>query len=110
MPWLMRDTDVLASVEVAEGLRDRTRGLLGRDTIDGALLLRPAKSVHTIGMKFDIDVAFCDRDLKVLSTRTLPRNRVTAPVWKAHCVVEAEAGAFTIWHLRPGDQLYLKGS
>ena len=37
-------------------------GLLGRDGIEGALLLRPARSVHTLGMRFAIDVAFCDAD------------------------------------------------
>ena len=105
----MRDTVVLASVEVAEHWRDRTRGLLGRDSLDGALLLRPAKSVHTLGMRFSIDVAFCDGELVVLTTRTLAPNRVTAPVWKAACVLEAEAGAFADWHLRPGDRLFLKG-
>lgn len=109
MPWLMRDTTVLASVEVATGLRERTRGLLGRDALDGALLLRPARSVHTVGMRFPIDVAFCDDDLVVLDTRTLPRNRVTWPVWQARCVIEAPAGAFADWRLRPGDRLYVKG-
>jgi uncharacterized membrane protein (UPF0127 family) len=109
MPWLMRDTTVLASVEVAGSRRARRRGLLGRDAIDGALLLTRARSVHTFGMRFVIDVAFLDEDLVVLDTRTLPRNRVTAPVWKARSVLEAEAGAFAEWHLRPGDQLYVKG-
>jgi uncharacterized membrane protein (UPF0127 family) len=104
----MRDTSVLASVEVAESLRARTRGLLGRDGIDGVLLLRPAKSVHTLGMRFPIDVAFCDADLTVLAVRHLARNRITAPVWKASCVIEAEAGTFDEWRLRPGDRLCLK--
>src|SRR5262245_16154641 len=100
MAWLMRDSTVLASVEVAESRRERVRGLLGRDGIDGALLLRPARSVHTLGMRFPIDVAFCDRDLNVLCTKRLSRNRVSLPVWEARCVVEAEAGAFAEWHLR----------
>ena len=105
----MRDASVLASVEVAETWRDRTRGLLGRDGIEGALLLRPARSVHTIGMRFPIDVAFCDGQLLVVKTVTVARHRITAPVWAARCVLEAEAGAFADWRLRPGDQLYLKG-
>ena len=46
------------------------RGLLGRDGIEGALLLRPARSVHTFRMRFAIDVAFCDRDLRVLRVVT----------------------------------------
>jgi uncharacterized membrane protein (UPF0127 family) len=109
MAWLMRDSTVLASVEVAESRRDRVRGLLGRDGIDGALLLRPARSVHTLGMRFPIDVAFCDSDLNVICTKRLSRNRLSLPVWEARCVVEAEAGAFAEWHLRVGDHLYIKG-
>jgi uncharacterized membrane protein (UPF0127 family) len=106
---LLRDSAVLASVEVAETWRDRARGLLGRDGIDGALLLRPARSVHTFGMRFPIDVAFCDEQLVVVKTVTLARYRLTAPVWSARCVLEAEAGTFADWRLRPGDRLYLKG-
>ena len=56
----MRDGQVLASLAVADTWWLRTRGLLGRDGVDGALLLRPARSVHTLGMRFPIDVAFCD--------------------------------------------------
>jgi uncharacterized membrane protein (UPF0127 family) len=109
MPWLVRDGEVLASLEVADSLRSRVRGLLGRDDIDGAILLKPARSVHTIGMRFPIDVAFCDRTLTVLSTTTMRRHRIGAPRFRARCVVEAGAGAFERWHLRPGDHLEVKG-
>ena len=90
----MRDADVLASVELARSRRDRMRGLLGRDAFEGALLLQPARSVHTLGMRFAIDVAFCDADLTVLVTRTMQPNRIGGPVWRARCVLEAEAGRF----------------
>jgi len=105
---LLRDGEVLASLEVAEAMGDRLKGLLGRDRIDGALLLRPARSVHTIGMRFGIDVAFCDRELVVLRTVTVPRNRMTRPVLRGRAVIEAEAGAFARWGLRAGDQLEIK--
>ena len=113
MAWLLRDGDVLAYVEVAEGFRTRLRGLLGRDpgTFDGALLLAPARSVHTIGMRFPIDLAFCDEDFRVIHVHTpLRPYRVTRIRWKARCVLEAEAGAFERWRLQIGDQLELKGA
>lgn len=109
MPWLVRDGKVLATIEVATSVRARTRGLLGRDGIDGAILLEPARSVHTIRMRFPIDVAFCDRDLRVLKIVTLPTNRITAPVRHARCVVEAEAGTMGRWGIRVGDQLHVRG-
>ena len=115
MAWLIRDGDVLAALEVAESRRDRRRGLLGRDGIDGALLLRPARSVHTIGMRFPIDVAFCrpdtdnDEGLVVVRTVEMGRHRLGRPCLRARCAIEAEAGAFERWRLRAGDRLEVKG-
>jgi uncharacterized membrane protein (UPF0127 family) len=109
VPWLVREDKVLATLEIADGVRDRARGLLGRDGVEGAVLLRPARSVHTFGMRFAIDVAFLDRDLRVLRMLTMPRNRVSLPVWRARAVVEAEAGAFGSWGLRLDDQLEVRG-
>lgn len=109
MPWLVRDGKVLATCEVAESWRGRTRGLLGRDGIEGAILLRPARSVHTFRMRFAIDVAFVDRDLNVLRVVTLRPNRITRPMLRAHAAIETEAGAFGRWDVRPGDQLEVRG-
>ena len=100
---------MLASLELAESRRARTRGLLGRDGVDGALLLRPARSVHTLGMRFAIDVAFCDADLRVIRTVTMARHRLSRPAWRARSVIEAEAGSFARWNLQPGDELEVKG-
>ncbi|KNB51698.1 DUF192 domain-containing protein [Streptomyces caatingaensis] len=92
-------------VEIAASYRARTRGLLGRDGIDGALLLTPAGSVHTFGMRFPIDVAYLDRDLTVLAVRTMAPHRLGAPRLRARHVLEAAAGAMARWGLRPGVRL-----
>ncbi len=109
MAWLLKDGDVLATLEIADGFEARLRGLLGRDGIEGALLLRPARSVHTFGMRFPIDVAYCDRDLRVLDVCSMRRHRMGRPRLRAHCVIEAEEGAFERWKLRPGDELEIRG-
>jgi uncharacterized protein len=109
--WLVRDGDVLASAEVARGWRERAEGLLGRRDaaeVTGALVLRPCRQIHTLGMHFPIDVAFCDRHGVVLRTRTVAPWRVTRPVWRSGFVVEAAAGAFERWQLRPGDTVEVK--
>lgn len=109
MPWLLREGgEVLATLEVAGSRRDRRQGLLGRDGFEGAILLRPARAVHTIGMRFPVDVAFCDRELTVLRVATMPRHRVGRPVLRARCVIEAEAGSFARWGVGPGDRLEIK--
>ncbi len=105
--WLVRGGQRVCRVEVARSLRDRSRGLLGRDGIDGALLLQPATSVHTFRMRFALDVAFLDRELRVLRVVTMPPNRLGRPVLRARSVLEAEAGAFARWGLRRGDRLQL---
>ena len=109
MAWLVRDGEVLATLEVAESRHDRRKGLLGRDGIDGALLLRPARSVHTIGMRFPIDVVYVDEGFVVLELVTMSRMRIGVPRMKAKAVIEAEAGTFAHWNLAPGDQLEITG-
>ena len=111
MPWLVRDGKVLATVESADSRRRRRRGLLGRDGIDGVLQLR-ARSVHTVRMRFSIDVAFCDTrgpgELRVVRVVTLKPNRVTRPSIRGRIALEAEAGAFRRWNVRAGDRLEVR--
>ena len=106
--WLLKDDQVLAALEIARTPRRRRRGLLGRDGIEGALLLRPGRSVHTFGMRFPIDVVFCDRSLTVVKVKTLPPGRLTLPVWRAHAVIEAEAGSAERWGVVADDQLEIR--
>ncbi len=106
--WLVRDGQVLASVEVAIGRVAKARGLLGRDHLEGALVIPGRRSVHTFSMGFELDVAFLDGDGVVIRTLRLRRHRVTLPVWQARWVVEAEAGAFGEWELKVGDELEIQ--
>lgn len=103
MAWLVSEGRVLASAEIAAGRRARARGLLGRDEVEGALVLRPCRWVHTIGMRFAIDVAYLDADGVVVKTIHMHRNRLGVPVWRARTVIEAAEGAFARWDVRVGD-------
>lgn len=109
MPWLVRGDDVLAAAEIAVTRRARRRGLLGREEFEGALVLRPCRQVHTIGMRFPIDVAFCDRDGFVLYAKTLTPARITRPVLRAYFAIEAPAGCFDRWKLGVGDIVEVRG-
>ncbi len=99
---------MLAALDVAETRQERVQGLLGLDGIDGAILLRPARSVHSVGMAFTIDVAFCTKELVVLRTICLRPGRMTRPALRGNCVIEAESGSFERWKLQPGDQLEIR--
>ena len=99
---------MLASAEIADGIGERTRGLLGRHGFEGALVLPRTRAVHTFGMRFPIDAAFCDRDLVTLGVVRMLPWRVSLPRRGCRWVIEAEAGAFERWGLRAGDRLELR--
>ncbi|MET7568167.1 DUF192 domain-containing protein [Streptomyces sp. NPDC005492] len=93
---------VTVPLELATSYRARAKGLLGRDAIDGAMLLSPASSVHTFRMRFPIDVAYLDRNLKVIAVRTMRPGRLGLPRLRSRHVVEAGAGVMAGWGVRVG--------
>ncbi len=105
MPRLMRDGEVLASVEAATTRAARRRGLLGRASFAGVLVIRPCRQVHSFGMRFPIDVIWCDGDGRVLRIVALRPQRMTRLVWRSRFVLEAELGTATGWGLKDGDLL-----
>jgi hypothetical protein len=106
--WLVSDGRVLASAETARSRAARRRGLLGRDSLEGALVLRPCRWVHTIGMRFGLDIAYLDADGVVVKTVHMHRHRVGVPVFRATAVIEAQQGAFARWGLRVGDTIEIR--
>jgi uncharacterized membrane protein (UPF0127 family) len=108
MAWLVREGDVLAAAEVAATRRERSRGLRGRDEVEGALVLRPCRNVHTVGVRFPIDVAFCDGDGVVIRISCLRPWRLSPIVFRAALAIEAREGAFERWKLRVGDTVEVK--
>ena len=106
--WLVSKGNVLASAQHATSHADRGRGLLGRDGIEGALVLERTRWVHTIGMRFASDVAHLDADGKVVRIAHMPPNRIGPYVKQAARVVEAQAGAFERWGLRVDDVVELR--
>lgn len=108
MAWLVSQGRVLASAEVALDRRARRRGLLGRDDVEGALVLRPCRWVHTLGMRFPIDVAYLDAEGVVVKTIHMRRHRVGVPVFRGSTVIEAHEGAFARWGLRVGDVVEIR--
>ncbi len=105
---MTEDARVLASAEVADSRASRRKGLLGRDHLDGAIVLSPCRWVHTMGMQFPVDVAFLDSEGTVVKTMQMRRQRIGVPVWRARIIVEAEAGAFSRWGLRVGDVVHVR--
>src|SRR5436190_14388912 len=101
---------VAGSVEVAVTRSARRRGLLGRDALDlsTALILAPCAAIHTVFMRFPIDVVFVDRDGDVRKiVRNLQPWRIAASP-RACIAVEMAGGVER--DLMTGDRLYLAGN
>jgi 16S rRNA (cytidine1402-2'-O)-methyltransferase len=96
------------AVEVARTRAARRRGLLGRDDFAGALVLSPCCQVHTFGMRFAIDVAFCSREGRVLHVRTMLPGRVSRPMGRARFVVETRAGGLLRRGVRRGSLIVVR--
>jgi uncharacterized membrane protein (UPF0127 family) len=90
---------------MATTARARSKGLLGRTGLLGAIWLAPARQVHTYRMKFTIDVAYVGRDMTVLYTETMKPGRLGKWLWRSKGVLEASGGAFSEWGLQPGSRL-----
>ncbi len=113
MTWLVRDGDVLATADEATSMPDRVRGLWHRPPPMGALILRPPFLLHTVGLPYAVDVAFCedgtDGRLAVTDTVRMPPFRVARPRLGTKMIVVASDGAFERWRLAVGDELEIRG-
>jgi len=99
---------VLAAADVVRPRFPLSQGLQGKDSYEGALVLEQTRAVHTFGMRFPIDVAFCDVDLVVLRVGRMRPWRVGLPCPRARLVIEGKAGSFERWGLAVGDTLELR--
>lgn len=102
------DRLLVSQVQCATQWRQRLVGLLGRRGLDQdqGLWIVPCNSVHTFGMRFDIDVLFLDRDLRVVRAMREVRPWRCAMA-RAHSVIELAAGSIDRLQLQPGDRLHL---
>lgn len=102
MTSLLVDGNRVAGLEIAATVRARGKGLLGRTGLDGALLLKPCRHVHTMRMKFTIDIANLDTTGRVIAVETLRPNRFARFHRRTRAIVEAEGGVFAAWGVKAG--------
>ena len=93
--------------EIADTSAKRRTGLLRHSRLEPGegLWIAPCEAIHTIGMKFPIDVLFLDRKKKVLKIkREMPKARM-AVCLRAHSVLELPSGMLAATGTAAGDQL-----
>ncbi len=106
-----RQTTIGTHVELAITTHARRIGLLKYEQLEpGHGLGIPARNwlsfmaIHTIGMKFPIEVLFLDRNNKVIRHCTLPPNRI-AWAQGARMVLETAVGMIDDSGTREGDTI-----
>lgn len=94
-------------VRVADRFFRRALGLLiGAPLTAGeGLLISPCSSIHTIGMRYPIDVVFIAQDGRVMRVhQRVPAGRLRF-AWGARGVLELRAGTAAVHGLEPGVRL-----
>jgi len=101
------DETIASEIELASTRAERRRGLLGRDGLGvaSALIIAPCCAVHTVGMRFAIDVIFVDRGGRVIRTASSvpPWRMAIAP--RAYAAIEMAAGSVASRGVNVGDAL-----
>lgn len=98
-------------VRLANRFWSRLKGLLGLKDLppQEGLLLEPCRAVHTIGMKFPIDILFLSKEDLVLAVyQEVPPGRPGITVKNACKVLETAAGVTRSFPCEPGIQLVFK--
>ncbi len=100
---------VAGNVTVADGFGTRLIGLMGRTRLDPdeGLWLLPCNGVHMFFMRTPLDIAYLDRQHRVvLCVPEMREWRVKLlPVRRAHSALELAPGTLRRHGVREGDQL-----
>ncbi len=111
MHKLMREQTVLIPrLEVADSMRSRNKGLLGRNSLpaDQALWILQCSSVHTFFMRFKIDLVFLNAKMEVTRTVSkVPPGRLVWNMFRAASVIELSEGFLDKHPIRVGDKLHV---
>ncbi|MEX0386328.1 DUF192 domain-containing protein [Spiribacter onubensis] len=95
-----RQSTVCIRVTVADRWLTRLIGLLGTDSPPSpgsGLLLVPGGSVHTLGMRYPIDIATLDATLRVLSQHSsVPPGRFVHAPAGTYATLETGAGILPV--------------
>jgi len=98
-------------IALADRWWSRARGMLGRPppAAGEGMLIRPCRAVHTLGMRYPLDVAFLDRDGRVVEVYpALPPGAWSRWHRAAIQALELPAGTLGRSGTRPGDRLVIE--
>lgn len=101
------DIDVMVAASAGE----RMRGLLGRAPLQASegMLLLSCRMIHTIGMRYPLDLVYLARDGRVLKVTAALAPRRMDGHWRARHVLEMAGGEAARCRIVPGVTLPLDG-
>ncbi len=105
---LTKKTWLATTVRKADNFLTRLVGLLRRNSLgpEEALWLIPSKGVHTVGMRFPIDVIFLDHKNRVIDfVSGLAPYRLSRWCVNAHSVLELPCGSIQKSNTEIGDEV-----
>ena len=105
-----KETFLAYRVKIADSILSRLVGLLGRRSLDpdSGLWIFPSRGIHTVGMVFDIDVVFLDKDLRVVAVREVVHPfSITGLYLNAESALELPAHTIFKSRTEVGDELVI---
>jgi uncharacterized membrane protein (UPF0127 family) len=108
---ISKGIDIASKAQIAASMGQRIKGLLGRAGLepDEAMVLKPCTSVHTIFMRFPIDVLFLDKNMQIIRLiQNMPPYRLSPFVWASHLAIELPAGKISQTNTQLGDRVRIQ--
>lgn len=101
-----KGTILAESAGIAKNAAARNKGLLDRISLGKAegLWIIPCSAVHTLGMRFPIDVVFLDKAGRILQINQINPEEF-GQCEEAYSVIELSAGRAGATNAQVGDQL-----
>ncbi len=105
-------SETIAIVKFANDYISRLKGLMFKKDLNYVLVLKPStsshrffSSVHTLFMKFSIDIIFLDEKKKVFEIITISPWKFHTPKKPSHYILEIKKGLIEKYEIAIGDKL-----
>ena len=97
-------------IAIADNPFTRLKGLMGRRALPEGegLLITPCNQVHTFHMRFDLDILFLTKEMRVAQIVTLCPGKVGPRIREAACILEVAAGSAKRLNVVPGDTITIE--
>ena len=102
---ITKNTIIATEAKLADNFLARLKGLLGTELLEkgSALIITSCNGIHTVGMKYSIDIIFVDKNNKVIKIVTnMPSMKFTL-CRRASYVIETSSDVVDTTSTKIGD-------